>query len=66
MQDAGQFRQDGLSADRAVAELGSAPAGVISPECPGEGANWWLMQHFASDKLSVKTWVRFNEAVYLH
>jgi hypothetical protein len=27
MQDAGQFRQDGLSADRAVAELRSAPAG---------------------------------------
>ena len=26
MQDAGQFRQDGLSADRAVAELRSAPA----------------------------------------
>ena len=27
MQDAGQFQQDGLSADRAVAELRSAPAG---------------------------------------
>ena len=28
MEDAGQFRQDGLSADRAVAELRSAPAGA--------------------------------------
>jgi hypothetical protein len=35
MQDAGQFREGGLSADRAVAELRSAPAGAKLRE-----ANW--------------------------
>jgi hypothetical protein len=40
MQDAGQFRQDGLSADRAVAELRSAPAAEVGKKLPVFGSQF--------------------------